>query len=98
MGLYCLYNALFAQTQQRMDYTLWNKGENATMMVFSNTAYIRSDADIASPVLDSLSIGDTVVVIEQTKHFTAVRNIYAPWAQIKYVKNKSSQTGYIWDY
>jgi hypothetical protein len=96
MGFYCLYNTLFAQTQQRMDYTLWNKGENATMMVFSNTAYIRSDADIASPVLDSLSIGDTVVVIEQTKYFTAVRNIYAPWAQIKYVKNKSSQTGYIW--
>lgn len=96
MGFYCLCNILYAQTKQRTDYTLWDRGENATMMVFSNSAYIRSDADISSPVLDSLSIGDTVVVIKQTKQFNAVRNIYAPWAQIKYIKNKGRQTGFIW--
>ena len=85
-----------AQTESREQYSVWQQQEENTAMIYANKANVRADASIGSAVKDSLNAGDTVFVNKFTKEFYKQNGIYAPWADISYIKDGLKKTGFIW--
>lgn len=95
LSLLVIFNCSLAQTPDREDYTIWSNGDS-TYYVASNKAMVRQLPDAGSTLLDSLLIGDKVVLQQTTKTFSTIRGIYAPWVQVNYQKNNKLHAGYIW--
>ncbi len=87
---------VFSQTTDNVDYNVWSIQPDSIYIVFAKKAYVRSDAGVSNPLIDSLAAGEKIIAKEQTKRFETVRNIYAPWVKISYTKDGAQKEGYMW--
>ncbi|WP_276133625.1 hypothetical protein [Polluticoccus soli] len=77
-------------------YGTWDIRDSTEHYVFAETAYIRADTSLNSAILDSLQVGDNVLVLHTTSAVATVRGITAPWVKLSYNRNGSEKTGYMW--
>lgn len=76
---------VFGQSVACPDCNLWRAYPGDTLSVLLHTANIRQAPELTAGILDSLSCG-TPVVLGQSSGMTALKGIYAPWAQVSYYK------------
>ena len=86
-----------AQNTDDADFNIWYVQKDSSYAVFANKAYVRSGPGISNAIIDSVRIGEKVIAIEQTKTFTTVRNIHAPWLKVTYSKAGKPTEAYIWE-
>ncbi|MVT09355.1 SH3 domain-containing protein [Chitinophaga tropicalis] len=89
---------VFAQTEDNEEsyYNLWNPQPGATMVVFADKAYIRTEPSLQGSIADSLTPGTTVTAIQQTGRNIVVKGITAPWLKISYNREGKAKEGYVW--
>ena len=65
--------------------------------VFVNMANIREQANPNSALIDSISLGTPVKIIqENSQTFTEIKGMKLPWIKIEYQVNNQKKKGYIW--
>lgn len=89
---FSLTNA-FSQEGENDDYRFWYFQQDSPVYVFANKAYMRSDADVKSEIVDSFSVGTKFFFKEETKARGVINGLYAPWIKVSTANNRE---GYIW--
>lgn len=78
------------------DFNLWNIQKGQTATVFVEKAYIRSAPGLQAKQIDSLGVGTTVTMTSAPLKGSIIKNFYAPWYQISYLKDSQQKKGFIW--
>ena len=80
----------------QQEYNLWNFQKWDTAYVFADMAYIREYPNLQAQVIDSLSHGNQLVINSEGYNGDIIRGFYAPWHEVKYIKDNQQKTGFIW--
>lgn len=83
----------FSQEVENADYDFWNFQQDSPLYVFSNKAYLRSDADVNSKIIDLFPFGTKLFYKQGTKGRGIIKGIFAPWIKVSTENNKE---GFIW--
>jgi len=78
------------------EFNLWGFNQSYTAYVFAEKAYIRDYPSLQSNLIDSLPHATPVIVTSEPYTGTVIRGFYAPWHEVKYLKNGQMHKGYIW--
>ena len=87
-----------AQSGQTTEEGLINWPGNAgdTSLVFTDTAFIRSEPGLRQKPVDTLQFGDEVRVEEVLSVSSVIKGIKAPWVRISYKHNGTTRQGFCW--
>jgi hypothetical protein len=85
-----------AQLSGNVEYNLWRVQQGDTMTVFSDKAYIRQSPSLQASIMDSLTIGSSVIATKLTETELTLRGMTAPWWQVRYTAGGKQKEGYLW--
>jgi hypothetical protein len=88
----------FSQEEIKHEY-YWGypETENYEAIIGATNCYVRSEADYKSTILDSLQLGNTIIVEKATENYLKLKGINVSWVAVSF-KNKAGQTqkGFVW--
>lgn len=97
---FCLFgliqNSSFGQSPLNEEYNFWSVNPDSSAVVYAQKVYVRQSAGIKFPIVDSLTTGAPIKIIETTKSFHTARNIHAPWVKVSYKRGPVLTEGYVW--
>lgn len=86
-----------AQTEGYVEHNLWNATAADTFMIFADKAYIRQEPSLQSAIVDSLSVGSSVIIENSVAGAPLMmKGIVAPWKQVHYDIAGRARKGYVW--
>ncbi|MRM84160.1 SH3 domain-containing protein [Riemerella anatipestifer] len=83
---------LFAQEEQ----WVFLFKENSSQKVLIDKTNVRSEPNLQSSKVDSLSIGQIVKIAQKTEQVLSLGKRSASWYRISYTKEGETKSGYIW--
>ncbi len=70
--------------------------EKAEGKIGVKNCYVRSSQSVKSELKDSLQIGQTIKILENTNEYLKIKGLNLSWVKISYTKNNQLKTGYLW--
>lgn len=73
------------------EYYLPQKG-----IIAAKKCFIRAESSTQSTILDTLKIGDSIKIIDQSKNKLTLNNLNLPWLSVEYHKKGVLKKGFLW--
>lgn len=73
------------------EYYLPQKG-----IIAAKKCFIRAESSTKSTILDTLKIGDSIKIIDQSKNKLTLNNLNLPWLSVEYQKKGVLKKGFLW--
>lgn len=65
-------------------------------IIAAKNCFVRAESSTNSALLDTLKIGDSIKIIDQSKNNLNLNNLNLPWVSIEYKKKGALKKGYVW--
>ncbi len=92
--LLCFHN--FAQDTRNHDY-FWTREDSYKAIIGANNCYVRLEPSVSTAILDSLQLGNEILVLKSTDKTLKIKGINVSWVQIQYTKKSGeSKNGFLW--